>query len=236
MTQIKDLNGNGKIVVQDDGKTEIYVPHLGETLAFRLPLSEPHYFIRVMEEIDSQGLSRPTTAQTLSLVSLALQNRNEEHCKDILSTFRSSGLWTSTENLQGRNDVIVYDNVDGKMSSDRTTLLKLMTGDKAFRVVPHFFKSEKQSIDQLLKNSYVIAQVGGSEDMLNVIQGVARGVGSRLPYVSHFYSTSKDVKIYTFLDSGWDDGSLNFRSAYTEGLLRSCSASGVRIVKPKEKK
>lgn len=222
--ETKELKGNGKIFV---ARTEIHVPHLGKVLAFSLPMAGPSYFKNVMGAIDSDKLLRPTTAQALSLVDLALQNPGEEHCKDILSKFRSNYFWTSTENLWGDNDIIVYDNVDGTMPSDRKSLVKRhKDGDKAVRIVPYGFKTERQSVDELLKNPYVIAQIG-NKDMLDVVKRVAEGVSKNKPYVWALSPTKADAKRYTALYSGWDSGRLDLIGSYVGDSGGGC-ASGVR--------
>jgi len=229
------LNGNGKIV---EARTEIYVPHLGETLAFSLPMQGQDYFQKVMNAIDTDNGLRPTTAQTLSLVDLALKNKDNEYCKDILSKFRNQYFWSATENLWGKEDVIVYDNVDGKMPSDRTSLIKRMKdGDNAVRVVPYGFKIERQSVDELLKNPYVIAQVG-NKDMLDVVKRVAEGVSKNKPFVWALGSQNSDVKRYTALSSIWDgdrlvfsgDGDGSGNDGYAS-RVRNASAEGAKSAK-----
>ena len=231
----KELNGNGKIVV---ARTEIYAHHLGEVLAFSLPMTGPNTYKTVMGAIDEDAGLRPTTAQTFSLVDLALKNPNDEHCKDILSKFNNKYFWTATENLCGKEDVIVYDNVDGKMPSDRKSLIKRhKDGDKAVRIVPYGFQKERQSVDELLKNPYLIAQVG-NKDMLDVVERVAKGVSKNKPYVWALNPTQEDVKRYTALLSYWNvgrlylDGGCNYVS--NNGFasrVRNASAEGASVCK-----
>ncbi len=230
--ETKELNGNGKIVV---ARTEIYVPHLGEVLAFSLPMTGPNYFKDIMGAIDQDKRLRPTTAQTLSLVDLALQNPDEEHCEEILSKFKKQYFWTSTENLWGKEDVIVYDNPDGTMPSDRKSLIKRhKDGDKAVRIVPYGFRTGRQSVDELLKNPYVIAQIGNKE-ILDVVKRVAEGISENEPHLWALNPTQEDVKRYTALYSYWYDDrfSLNgscgdySRDGYASGV-RNASAEGAK--------
>lgn len=232
--ETKKLKGNGKIVV---ARTEIYVPHLGEVLAFSLPMNGPDYFEGVMAVIDKDKGLRPTTAQTLSLVDLALQNIGEEHCKDILNKFRNNWFWTATENLWGKNDVIVYDNVDGKMPSSGKSLRKMhRDGNEAIRIVPYGFETEDQSVAELLKNPYVIAQVG-DKDMLDVVKRVAEGINKNKPYV---WAGGPQEK-YTALGSDWAYGGLGFGSGcwgYNDSgyasQVRNASAEGAKPAKKLE--
>jgi hypothetical protein len=151
----------------------ILVPHLGKTLTFILPfiddLSTREKGSSVMETIDEKDLLRPTTAQTLSLLNLVLQNPDEEHCKNIIQKLRNYFLWTSTENLYTSKGIIIYDNVDGKMPSDRDGLLKLLEeGNKAVKLVPYGFKRSSQPLSEFVKNPYVIAQAGDlPEEMIS---------------------------------------------------------------------
>ena len=198
--ETKELKGNGKIAV---ARTEIYVPHLNESLAFSWPMEGPNHFKDVMCAIDLDKRLRPTTSKTFSLIDLALQNLDEKHCKDIISKFRNNYFWTSTENLWTPGEVIVYDNIDGKMPSDRESLIKrCKDGDKAIRIVPYGFKTEKQSIDEFLKNPYVIAQIG-DKNMLDVVKRVAEGINK--PYIWVLNKPQRDMRRYFALDSGGED-------------------------------
>lgn len=229
----KELNGNGKIV-----GTEIYVPHLGEVLAFSLPMNGPNYFKEVMAVIDKDKGLRPTTGQTISLIDVALKNQDEEYCEDILSEFRNNYFWTATENLWGKDDVIVYDNVDGKMPSDRESLIQMhKDGDKAVRIVPYGFKTGQQSIDELLKNEYVIAQVG-DKDLLDSVKRVAKRVSKDKPYVWKFGSIKEDAKRYTTLYSDRDDNGLHFVGdyvGYDNGYASQVRNASAESMKPAKK-
>ena len=198
-------------------------------------MARPGYFKNVMSVIDGDKRLRPTTAQALSLVDLALQNSDEEHCKDILSKFKSNYFWASTENLWGKEDAIVYDNVDGKMPSDRKSLAKRhKDGDKAVRIVPYGFKTGEQSVDEFLKNPYVIAQIG-NKDMLDVVKRVAEGISENKPYIGALNPTREDVKRYSALDSDWGGDRLNlngncvgnYKGGYASGV-RDASAEGAK--------
>ena len=204
--ETKTLKGNGQLRT---GRTELDIPHLEEIITFGLPLVGSDNYQKVMGKISKEGMLRPTTAQTFSLIDLALQNPNEEHCKDILSKLSRNWLWTSTENLYTPNEIIVYDNVDGNMPSGKESLLKrFKDGDKAIRVVPYGFKRESQSVSELAKNPYVIAQVGDKGFAEDVVARVAERISRKEPYVWALNHTNEDVKKYTALYSGWVDGRL----------------------------
>ena len=74
--EVHNLIGNWELRI---GRTELDVPHLGKILTFILPLIGPDFHKNVMDKIDSQELYKPTTAEVLSLVNLALQNKEEPY-------------------------------------------------------------------------------------------------------------------------------------------------------------
>ena len=239
-----ELEGHGKIVI--DRRTEIYVPHLDEVLAFTLLMTGPNHFKKVMGAIDKDGGLRPTTAQTLSLVDLVLQNPDEEHCRYILSRFMRGYLLTSTENLFGKTDVIIYDydDVDGTMPRDRAGLVKRhKDGDKAVRIVPYGFRTGRQSTDEFLKNPWVIAQIKDKE-MLEIVRKVAEKVseirGAKTPSekesgVWALNPTKNDVETYSVLGSGWGGGrglSLIGSFCYNDSAYKEGYASRVQNVSP----
>ena len=161
-----------------------------------------------MSVIDACRQFRATTGQIFSLVDLALQNPDEKHCKNILSKFKDSCFWTSTENLLGKEDIIIYDNVNGNMPPDRDSLVKRhKNGDRAVRIVPYGFQTERQSVEEFLKNPYLIAQIG-NKNMLDVVERVVKGVSKNKPYVRALNPTQEDIKKYTAMNSSWLDNGL----------------------------
>jgi len=186
-------NGNGKLV-----GNEIHVPHLGEILAFDLPIAERDYFNNAMGAIDRKKLLRPTTAQIFSLIDLAWGNLEEGTCDGIIAKMLEDSIFTSTENLWGKDNVIVYDNPNGKMPSDRKSLIKLhKNGDKRVRVVPYGFKTEIQSVSDFVKNPFVIAHCGGNKDFTeDLVARIAENIGN--PGVTDYYHP---VHMYTSIGS-----------------------------------
>lgn len=212
------------------GRTELDVAHLGGTRTFILPLVGPNYHKDVMGQIDSQKLYRPTTAEVFSLANVALQNSNEPNCAEIVSRFRNNYFWTATENLWVSDGVIVYDNTDGKMPSTRKDLTKrIEAGDKSVRFVPKGFKRDEQSVEELLKNPYLIAQVGG-EEMLPIVEQVAKTL-KRKPYVWALDDVTSDTHRFTALDSYWYDIRLSLDGYCNSDYDDGC-ASGVSVVAP----
>ena len=221
------LKGNGEIRTRRRTKrTEIDAPYKGDIITFVYPMYCHGWHARVMGDIDSDNLLRPTTAETLSFVDLALQNPEELHCTEILKRFRKNCLWTGTESLSFPEGVLVYDNSDGKMPNDRTGLIKLLDkNDNRVRLVKPGFATGIMPIPKFLKHPYVIAQVG--EDMLEVVERIAESCNKKDAYVFGLDRADKDTKRYTAVDSGWyvslslGGGCLgDGRDGYASGVLK----------------
>jgi len=210
--ETRALEGGGKIRI---ARTEIDIPHRGEIVTFVTPLVGPNNYPKVMGEIDSQGLLRPTTAQTFSLLNIALQNEDEPGFADLLRIFRDDYLWTSTRSTAFPGGVLVYDDIDGTMPSDSVGLLKLIeVGDKRVRLVKLGFKTRYMPISDLLKNPYLVAQVGG-EDMLPIVEKVAKAVDKKETYIHGVDHSEVKDKRYTALD-GYGGG-LGVDGDYRDG-------------------
>ena len=202
----KELTG-GRIRIV---RTEMDYKHRNGILTSAYPLEGPGTHQEVMGKISEGKLLRPTTAQTFSLIDFALSNPDDEQCKDIVSKVKGNWLWTATENLWGKEDVILYDNIDGNMPSDRKSLLKRMKdGDKAVRVIPYGFKTGSQSVSDLVANPYIIGQVADKDFAEDVVARVAKKVSKLNPYIYALDPQRRDIKRYTALYSDWYDGRLD---------------------------
>lgn len=210
--ETKNLKGNGRIRV---ARTEIEAPYGNGIVTSVLPLIGPGRYQDVMTQISQDGLLRPTTGQTLALVNLALQNPDEDHCRNILERLRNNDFWSSTEILWGSEDAIVYDNVDGKMPTDRASLIqRRKDGDKSVRVVQYGFQTGIQSVSDLVKNPYVIAQA--PEVPEEVIAFIAQKVSKKRPSVCSFKPQSRDLQTYSALDLYWNGGRLSLNGSYID--------------------
>jgi len=220
---VTNLKGNGQLRV---GKTELDVPHLGKTLTFILPLIGPDYHKNAMAKIDSQGLYRPTTAEVLSLVDLALQNKEEPYCAEILKSYKENYLWTATESLSFPEGVIVYDNIKGKMPQTSKGLLGLIDKkDERARLVNPGFKTGYMPISEFLKNPYTIAQIG--ENMIETAERVAKAFNKKEAYVRGLSKSDSDAKRLTAVCSCWYDSRLGLDGDFLDGDYDGC-VSGVR--------
>lgn len=217
------LKGNGEIRT---GRTEIDAPHKEGTITFVYPMHGPSYHEKVMGEIDSDNLLRPTTAKTFSLLDLAINNPDEAFCSDILNKFKKNYLWSSTESVSFPKGVIVYDNSDGKMPQTSKGLLELIDAkDKRAGLVEPGFEIGVMPISEFLKNPYVIAQVG--EDILEVVERVAKNCHKREAHVFALDRSNEDIKTYTKFFSPLSDNGLCLRSLYHGVSSWGGFASGV---------
>jgi hypothetical protein len=224
--ETKQLKGEGKMLVEVvETARGIVVPHKNELLTFAFPMVGPGYFKNVMPEVDKVG-KRPTSAQTLSLVDLALQNQDNPYCQELLQRFRNQYFWTGTESTSFKEGVFVYDNVDGKMPSSSAELAKLhLVKDPRVRFVEKGFKTGVMPISEFLKHPYVIAQIG--EDMIAVAERVAKKLHNTEAYAYGVNTANKDDHRYTALDSGYG-GRLLIYGYYVDVINGGC-ASGVLV-------
>ena len=114
--------------------------------------SQGSSYQETMEGISKEGLLRPTTKQIIQVIDLFKENifvPHKENPKWIASwnqpgyffealDFRR--FWSATESRPTENGVLVYDNVDGKMSTNPETLIG-MAKDKDPRV--RFVRSDE---------------------------------------------------------------------------------------------
>src|SRR3989344_3644190 len=133
--------------------TEINILYRRGALTFIYPATSSGNYQDVMNQISLDGLLRPTSSQTISLVDLALQNKDELEFKDVLTKFRNNYFYTSTENLSvPKQGIIVYDNIDGKMPSTGKDLLDMYESkDPRVRLVYYGFETGSQKISDFVK-------------------------------------------------------------------------------------
>ena len=202
-----------------DNSPLIYNPRTMDSIF----LEGPGSYKEVMGSVTQKGLLRMTTAQTFCLIDFALQNPNENFCRNILSKLDKYWFWTSTEKLWGRDTVIMYDNLDGKMPSDRESLIKFyQEGDARVRIAPAGFQSAKQSIDELVKNPGFIADIG-DKSLMDVVVRVADKVGKDRIYIWAVESRKGETKRYTTLHFG---GGICI-AGYEWDVDRKCLAFGL---------
>ncbi len=212
MNNMEDaLKGKGQLRIE---KSKLVFPHLGAMLTYIAPLINPEkYDYSITEEIDSY---RPTAAQVISLLDLALQNPGDPHCRDILKNSRRGNyLITSTENLSFLKGVFVYDNPDGKMPHTSEELIRLLEGgDRRVKFVNPDFKTGTMSIHQFLCNPITIAQIG--QEMLGAAERVAGALYEGKNYyasASYIFCPDRnalDKRSFTTINTGINVNRLNF--------------------------
>lgn len=222
--EVIKLKGNGQLRT---GRTEIDVPYLGRIITYVLPLIGPGYHKNVMEQIDSQTpkLLRPTTAQQLSLVDLALQNQDDTHCSAILQRFKENYLWTATEGLSFPEGYIAYDNIDGKMPQTSQELIKMLgVKDQRVRLVNPGFKTGYLPMSEFLKHPVLVAHVG--EEMIPIVERVAKKFNRNGGYVFAVDKAGSDTKRLTAVYSNRNGDRLFLHGDCVDGNRVGC-ASGV---------
>ena len=163
------------------GKTYLTgIPHNGSTISFQHPAFRGTYE-SVAGQIDKEGLQRPTSPETASLVYDVFQNPEGEYESEIVNILRNNWFWEFTGNLylpksndEVNDGVIIEQNpqiVKGRLSMDKQSLVKrLQDGDQSVKFVPFGFKIDEQSVFDLMKNPYIIARYGkeGAEKIVEV--------------------------------------------------------------------
>ena len=165
------------------GKSYLIVPHAGGELTFQYPAFEGTYG-SVAKAIDKEGLKRPNSPETASLVYDAFQNPNNKYSKeiiDILNNINNNYFWEFIGNLylpksgeKINNGVIIEHNPkikNGKLIMNKNSLIKrLQSKDSNVKFVPFGFKTGEQTWQELEKNLYIIARYGkeGAEKIAKV--------------------------------------------------------------------
>ena len=74
------------------------VPHEGGKLSFQHPAFKGTYG-NVAEQIDKEGLKRPNSSETASLVYDAWKNKDEKDLQEIIKILKDNWFWEFTGNL-----------------------------------------------------------------------------------------------------------------------------------------
>jgi len=191
----------------------IGIPHEGKVISFQHPSFRGTYG-SVAEQIDTEGLQRPTAAQTASLVYDAFQNKEGKYESEIIDILNGRWFWEFTGNFylpesnEDVNDgVILVDNpdiVNGRLAMDKNSLIKkLQEGDSSVRFVPFGFKTGEQTPRELEANSYVVARYGeeGAEKIAEIADKYRRN-----PRVWVFDSVDEEKQRMSALYGYWGLG------------------------------
>ncbi len=169
-----------------EGRTTITVPHQGKRITFVAPYAGPLNYNAVGKKIDKARLLRPTFAETVSLVYSATQNQDNKYAQQVLDILKNSWFW-------GFNGII-YKPKEGAFISDR---------NRKDIHVPFGFKTGENSLEEFVKNPFVLALVEGEEGA-EKLGKIAKSL-KLIPHVWSFYKVSSTEKRVARLSSDGDD-------------------------------
>jgi len=193
-----------------EGKTSLTISHEGGELTFQYPAFSGTYG-SVAEQIDKEGLKRPNSPETASLVYDAFQNKDGKYESEIIKILKENWFWEFTGNLylpksneEINNGVILEHNPkieNGKLIMDKNSLVqRLKENDFQVKFVPFGYKIEKQSSLELSKNPYIVARYG--EEGADKIAKVADKYSNK-PYVWSFNSVNEEKVRMSALGRIW---------------------------------
>ena len=184
------------------------IPHEGGKITFQHPSFRGTYG-SLAQQIDADGLQRPTSAQTASLVYDALQNPKGEYEAGILKILKDSWLVEFNGNLylpkhngeEIHNGVLVEANPtieNGKLVMNRKSLTeRLKKNDPNVKFVPFGYAVGEQSTHTLAKNPYIIARYG--EEGADKIADLASKY-KKNPHIWSFESVDSEIARMSALD------------------------------------
>ena len=146
------------------------IPHEGKEITFQYPEFKGYYG-DVAKAIDREGLKRPNSPETASLVYDAWKNPKGEYESKIINILKNNWLWEFTGNLylpksneEVNNGVILEVNpkiTKGKLDMNRESLIKrLQDNDGLVKFVPFGYKTGEQNLLKFAKNPYIVARYG----------------------------------------------------------------------------
>jgi len=184
-----------------EGRTTIVVPHQGKRITFVAPNAGPSTYNAVGKEIDNAGILRPTFAETVSLVYSATQNSDNKYAKQVLNILTDRWFW-------GFN-TIRHEPNEGAFISDR---------NRKDIYVPFGFKTGENSLEEFVKNPFVLALAEGEEGAEKLVK-IAKSQ-KRTPYVWSFEGVGSTANRVSAL---YSDG---FVGLVVDGCNYDCSDGG----------
>jgi len=209
-----------------ENKTKLYVSHLGGEITFAHPNVGPETYVNVGTEISTQGLIRPSMAQTASLVYSAFRYRDSKYSQEIERILKNEWLWVFTGNryVKSDNGVYIEDNPkikEGKILIDnRDNLIKrLESNDNSVRFVPFGFEKGEQKLRELEKNPYVIG-LAGKEGAEKLAEVAGTYKSEPLIFVLNKDDFDSEKTKVSIMGSGWGFGKrLVFGSSHGDGRI-----------------
>lgn len=216
------------------------IPHERGKISFQYPAFKGKYG-NVAEQIDDNGLKRPNSAETASLVYDAFQNSKGEYESEIIKILKDKWFWEFTGNLylpksnqEINNGVILETNpkiTNGNLQMDKNSLIKrLHDNDSLVKFVPFGYKLGAQTELELVKNPYIVARYGkeGAEKIAEVADKYKKD-----PYLYSFNSVDKEITRMSALGDDWSFGGRLDVYGYWDGGDGG-HAFGVKILKKSE--
>jgi hypothetical protein len=160
-----------KAIIKKVYLTEI--PHEGGNIAFQYPAFD-RYYGNIAEGIDKEGLERPKSSETASLIYDAFQKPEGEYESKIIQILHELAFFEFTGNLylpksrrkeEVHNGIILETNPKitngGMLNMDKQSLIKrLQNNDPLVKFVPFGYKVGEQTSSELIKNPYIVARYG----------------------------------------------------------------------------
>ena len=197
------------------GKTYLTeIPHEGRKLTFQYPAFRGTYG-SVAESIDKEGLQRPISSETASLVYDAFQNEKGEYESQIIDILKDAWIWEFTGNLylpksneEVSNGVILENNPDistnRRLNMNKQSLVKrLQSNDPLVKFVPFGYKTGEQNLIELQENPYIVARYG--EEGAQKISEVASKY-KKSPVLYSFDSVDEEKARMSALGRDWSFG------------------------------
>ncbi|MDP2628531.1 MAG: hypothetical protein Q8P15_01390 [Nanoarchaeota archaeon] len=191
------------------------IPHENGKRTFQYPAFRGTYG-NVAEAIDKEGLKRPNSPETASLVYDAFQNRKGEYESEIIKILKDAWFWEFTGNIylpksneEINNGVILehYPKItNGKLDMNKDSLIKrLRYNDSNVKFVPFGYKIGEQNLRELEKNPYIIARYGeeGAQKITEVASKYKKN-----PKLWSFDSVDEEKARISALSGSWDLGRL----------------------------
>jgi hypothetical protein len=206
------------------------IPHEGGKLAFQYPAFKGT-FGEVAEQIDKEGLKRPTSPEVASLVYDAWKNPKGEYESQVLGILRRNWIWEFIGNLyipksndEINNGVIIEYNpkiVKGKLSMNKSSLVKrLNESDLNVKFVPFGYNIKSQTLKEFGENPYIVARYG--EEGAEKIAEIASKYSSN-PYLWSFDSVDEETVRVSALFNYLYDGRLDVCGDVRAGDSDGCS-------------
>ena len=189
----------------------IDVPHGKDKLTFAYPAKGPGIYAQVAEDIDQDGLARPTLAETASILHPGFcdeQAMQEPEFAEIRKLIKDRWLWAFTGILYVPNEgTYIQDNPEirnGMPFMEKSELVrKLEESDPSVRHVPFGYPIEKMSPVELSKNPFIIG-LAGEEGADKLAQIADKYKGK--PYLWSFTSVDQEITRVSSLCSDWSIG------------------------------